>query len=69
MTMVPVAPLASGNCDFSASIARCDSVPGMVKSLEVAPLNAAAAPPSPPSTTTQMTSTSQRCRNEARPSR
>jgi hypothetical protein len=68
-TIVPVAPLAAGNSRCSASIARCDSVPGIVKSLEVAPLNATAPTPSAPSASSQITTTRPRRRYEARPSR
>src|SRR5690349_7606330 len=68
-TMVPVAPLASGNSVRRASIARCDSVPGMVKLLDVGPLNSRALPPSSVSSTSHRATTSLRRRNEARPSR
>jgi hypothetical protein len=67
--MVPVAPLASGNSVCRASMARCDSVPGMVKSLEVGPVRVIAAPPRAASSTSHSTTTSFRRRNEARPSR
>jgi len=68
-TIIPTAPAPSGNSCRSESIARCDSVPGIVKLLDVGPLNASAAPPSAASSTSQSTTTSLRRRYEARPSR
>jgi len=67
--MVPVAPLAAGNCSSSRSFASCDSVPGIVKSLDVGPRRVRAARPRPASTTSQSAATTRRRRIAPRPSR
>ncbi len=69
ITIVPVVPLACGNSRLRESMARCDSVPGIVKSLVVGFMNAAAAPPSATSRTSQRATTSRRRWKDARPRR
>ena len=67
-TIRPDAPLASGSRCSSRSIARWDSVPGMVAASVVGPLSAEAAANMPPSSTSQRASVALRRRKAVRPS-
>src|SRR5258705_1309930 len=61
--------LACGNRSASWSMATCDSVPGVVKELDVWPDRVAAPIPTSASSNTHSPATNQRRRNEKRPIR